>query len=799
MVRWSWRMFRLEWRQQLLVLSLVTVAVAIAVAASTMTLNAVASSQPDFGTADSMARITVTDAQPASASIAATRSRFGTVEVIGHRAARIPGVSQPLDVRSQDPAGHFARSTLALRSGRFPTGSDEVALSSPVAALLDAKAGDDVRLDRRTFQVVGVVENPTVLEDHFALVAPDEGRSAQTLTLLFDRTAPPSANAGAPANAPEPTASIPVIGRATDGPVGALVLVAVSLAMTLVGLIAAAGFVVVAQRRQRQLGLVAAIGAGPRHVRVAVIANGAIVGLIATAAGTAFGIVGWVVAAPAVEQAVGRRIDRFDLPWGIIAATAAVAVAMATIAAWWPAQRISRMPVMAALSGRPPRPAPVHRSVLVALGLLAVGMAATFGATGPHDHVRPLLLIVGVIAIAVGTVFVAPAAIRVAASPAGRLPIASRLALRDLARFQARAAAALAAITFVVGLSATTVAISGANRYRADEGNLSDRQVLVQIQRPSEVQGGDTTLTTDQVAALDAQAARLASHISGSKVFALDVAHRPGSDSAADPGLREPISEARRVGANSWNQMGFPPIATPELLEHYGIDPASIDPSTDLITHDTRNVVLLDVADRARPQTKVQQVDLPAYTSAPRAMITEGALARHGWVRARSGWLVESPHRLTTRQIAAARSAAASAGLAIETRSTQDDLAQIRTITTAAGTLLALGIVAMTVGLIRSESARDLRTLTATGASSRTRRAITGTTAGTLALLGVVLGAGGAYVALVAGYHRDLGALLPLPWVQLATIAAGLPLLAGAIGWLVAGREPEAHSRQTFD
>src|SRR5256885_11306977 len=41
---------------------------------------------------------------------------------------------------------------------------------------------------------------------------------------------------------------------------------------------------------------------------------------------------------------------------------------------------------------------------------------------------------------------------------------------------------------------------------------------------------------------------------------------------------------------------------------------------------------------------------------------------------------------------------------------------------TAAGILLALGVLAMTVGLIRSETASDLRTLTAAGASSTTRR-----------------------------------------------------------------------------
>ena len=56
----------------------------------------------------------------------------------------------------------------------------------------------------------------------------------------------------------------------------------------------------------------------------------------------------------------------------------------------------------------------------------------------------------------------------------------------------------------------------------------------------------------------------------------------------------------------------------------------------------------------------------------------------------------------------------------------------------------------MSVGLIRSETASDLRTLAATGASSSTRRTLTATTAGALALLGAVLGTVAAYIAAIA-------------------------------------------------
>jgi putative ABC transport system permease protein len=120
-------------------------------------------------------------------------------------------------------------------------------------------------------------------------------------------------------------------------------------------------------------------------------------------------------------------------------------------------------------------------------------------------------------------------------------------------------------------------------------------------------------------------------------------------------------------------------------------------------------------------------------------------------------------------------------------------------ITTGAGALLALAILAMTVGLIRTESARDLRTLTATGATSRIRRKLTATTAGALALLGALLGVLGAYVLLLALYSDDVGYLSGVPIAYLALAVIGVPIAATAAGWLVAGREPPAIARQVID
>jgi putative ABC transport system permease protein len=795
-VRWAWRLFRREWRQQLLLLTLMTVTVAAAVAGASMAVNASSFSQDEFGDANSSAQLEITTPEVTTSTLAGARARFGSVEIIGHRSVSLPGSVKPLDLRTQDPNGTFSRPLLALRKGRYPVAANEVALTRSVADLLGAQVGDRIALGDVEWTVVGQVENPNDLKDEFALTAPDDNAVVDSMTLLFDT------REFGPRSGPPPTSdtnsefNLGVMTRGSNGPVAVLVLIAATVAMALVGLVAASGFVVVAQRRQRQLGLLSAIGATEHHLRLMMLANGAFVGAVAAVVGTVLGVVGRVLATSAVENAANHRLDRFDLPWSLIVECGLLAIAMATAAAWWPARGLSRMPVMAALSARPTRPRPVHRSLAVALVLLGLGVGGIAAAHPTGSTVRPVVLVFGMLGAVIGVVFAAPAAIRALAAPAALLPFAARLALRDLVRYQARSAAALAAITLGLGISISVVGIAQANEYRADDGNLSPRQLVIRV--------GDVRTATDpklsdaERAALDTHAATVAATL-GKPTYTLDVARNP-----TDTSIREPVTEAVQTDPQSFRFETYPFIATPELLAHYGIDPATISADTDLLTVRTDVVRLLDFSarpDRSAPDvvTRVQVVDLPTYSSAPTALIPEAALRRHGWVTARAGWLIEMDKPLTTAQIAAARSAAADVGLAIETRSAQDSLATLRTVATTSGALLALAIVAMTIGLIRSEAAADLRTLTATGAASVTRRTLTACTAGALAVLGIVLGTVGAYAALVAGFHSQLYKLTPLPFAQLLPLAIGLPLVAMLAGWLLAGREPRTFSRQALD
>jgi putative ABC transport system permease protein len=237
-------------------------------------------------------------------------------------------------------------------------------------------------------------------------------------------------------------------------------------------------------------------------------------------------------------------------------------------------------------------------------------------------------------------------------------------------------------------------------------------------------------------------------------------------------------------------------VATPELLRYYGLGPAAIGPGTEVLTpHRADDLSFFGGGDETRA-AKTAPLRRPAYQSLPDGLLTPEALRRHGLTAVRVGWLIETDRSLTTAQLAAARDLALDNGLVVESRDTGPPRAQIRGAATAAGGVLALGVLAMTVGLIRGEGRRDLRILTATGATRRIRRTLAATTALGLAVLGAILGVAVAYLAAAAILDEDIGLLKRVPVIELAVILVGVPLVAAAAGWLLSGREPRSLTRE---
>jgi putative ABC transport system permease protein len=804
LLRWAWRLFRHEWRQQLLVLALLTAAVAAMTAFVSVSYHVAPPREATFGTADQRIRLEGLERRKLDADLAAARAWFGTIEVIAHRAAAIPGSVDTVDIRAQDPRGRYGAAMLRLLAGRYPTGAGEVAVTDEVAKTFGLHLGDRFDRDGHDRTVVGLVENPTDLLDEFALVAPGQAGQPDSVTLLLDASSgkvdgfrlsdgrrPPMVQ----------TRQLEQANRQLDA-VGVLVVATVGL--LLVCLVAAAGFVVVAQRRLRQFGMLAAVGATERHLRLVMVANGALVGATAALVGTTLGVLGWLAVAPRLETVAAHRIDRLDVPWWAIGTGMLLAVGSATAAAWWPARSVARIPVVRALSARPPQPNPAHRSAALA-GLLAVLGVVCLALA---DQKRVPLVIAGAAATALGMLLIGPLAIRALAAAGRRSPIGTRLALGDLARYQARSGAALAAISLALGI-AVTITVSATVATDTDqEGNLAANQLLFRL--GDEQTTGLPVRGAAQLRRLAARVDRYAATLDQATVTALQVAVDPALP--VEPGERggaggrpvvfmgkvERDARGRALSLSSERQVVLY-LATPAMLQRYGIRPGTVGADTDLLTArtDLQGFEFLNAAKGQGLHPTIQTLaGLPGYTSLPTTLITPQAVRRLGWEPAAAGWLVQARQPLTDEQVAAARDLAAGTGITSETRDQQRSLAQLRTGATATGMLLALGILAMTVGLIRSETAGDLRTLTATGATSRTRRTLTAATSGALALLGAVLGTLGAYAALIAWHVDELDTLRRVPLGYLAVVIVGLPLAATVAGWLLAGRQPSSLARQ---
>jgi putative ABC transport system permease protein len=550
------------------------------------------------------------------------------------------------------------------------------------------------------------------------------------------------------------------------------------------------------------------------------VAGGLVVGVTAALAGAVLGFAAWLAYVPALQRATGHVVEATNVPWWAFAIGIVFAIATSMLASRRPAKAMAAVPVVAALSGRPAPPKAVHRSVLPGVIVFAGGVAClafTGGWAGVGGGSHALLLLAGLVAVIAGILLLAPPFVSVLAAGAGpRLPVAIRIALRDLVRYRARSGAALAAITFAVFLAMViclVASIQFGNPLNWFGSNLSGSQLIVHTQQ--QPGGGQVNqLGGAQLASLGGRVNSYAAGLHAQSVLPLEAS---GVD----------LYQAGTQGPHD-HFNGDVYVATPQLLATYGIRASQIRPGTDILTVRSGLAGLPHLeltwvtchglcqsgpgpgSSGGKPCTLsndclahplVQTVSsLPGGTSAPNTLITEYAMSKYHLQPSLNGWLIQAPAPLTATQIGAARHLALAYEVAAETESDGPSLGEFAGGATALGILIALGVLAASVGLIRSETARDLRTLTANGASAATRRMITAATAAALGLLGAILGMAGAVIAVLAWARGSLSAVFGnVPLTDVLILLIGLPLLAAAGGWLLAGREPPLIARQPIE
>jgi putative ABC transport system permease protein len=850
-VRWGWRLLRREWRQQLLILAMITVAVAATFVGSAVATNTPPPPGAGFGTATDMATFPSLSAH-VTAEIAALSHRFGRVDVIENEAFSVPGSVTTYSLRAQNPHGPFGQPMLTLVSGHYPSGTGQVALTSGVASDLHVSVGGTWRAGGSARRVVGIVANPQNLLDQFALVAPGQVSAPTLVTVLFNAPGTNPHSLGPNVVSRTSAANTNVFNPVT------ISLAATTLGMLLIALVSVGGFTVLAQRRLRSIGMLGAQGATGTNVGLVVSANGFATGVAGAVAGFALGLAAWLAYRPLAEVSAHHVIGPFQLPWIVIFVSMALAALAAYLAAARPARAIARVPIVAALAGRPPTPRQARRWAaptgvgLLVLAFFLIGLASeqatsTAAETGNKSTLF-LALIVGLIVLCIGVVLLAPTCLALLARAARRSPIVVRLALRDLARYRARSGAALGAISLSV-LIAVIICVVAAARFGSALDyvgpNLASNQLVVyplgsnaqfggppgthkgthsQNKRPGRLHGqakppaGASVFFQygTEAGAFQVTAARLAAMTAAARGIAASL----GSHDIVKLETTDSILQRAAPGRNWYGNVY---VATPQLLRAYRITAAHVSPDADILTMRpglsslTRMQLLYGAGKFGAPGSnspcppsdclanpKIQEVSsLPSGTSAPNTVITERAVRHFHLTISTAGWLIQTPASLTAAQITAAQHAAATAGLAVEKRNSIPTLAEIIDAATVFGILLALGILAMTVGLLRSETASDQRMLAATGAGSTARRAISAVTAGALALVGAVVGTAGGYIAAIGFFRTSqldtLSSLTSIPVANLLVILVGMPLVAVIGGWLLAGREPVAIGRRPLE
>jgi len=815
-MRWAWRLFRREWRQQLLVLALIVVAVGAVVVGSAVATNTPPAANAGFGTAGDLATFPAPDPH-LNAQIAALQHRFGRVDVIENQALTVPGSIQSYDLRAQNPNGPFGQPMLSLLSGHYPTAANQVALTPALATDFGVTIGDLWHEGGTTRRVVGLVQNPQSLLDEFALVIPGQVTNPTQTTVLFNAPGIRPSTIGPNVETPQSVTASNPLNPTT------IVLALATVGMLLIALVSVGGFTVLAQRRLRALGMLGALGATDRNVRLVVRANGVVVGVVGAVLGAVIGLAAWLAYRPSVEASAHHDIAPFALPWVVIGPAMALAVVAVYFAAARPARAVTRLSIVAALSGRPAPPKQVHRSAIPGVVFAVLGALALWYSGKQNSGGGALELVGGLIALIIAVILLSPLCLAGLARLARSTPIAARLALRDLGRYRARSGSALSAISLGV-MIAVLVCVLTAGRF----GNVLDyagpnvtsSQLIVYAAGyhggPGNGNGGPAPSMAVQTATANRIGAALGSH----QVIALE---------ASSATLQHAAS------GRSWSGQVY--VATPQLLAAFGIKASQLNPDADILSMrpglsgiSKMQLVYGNYFNQnggpggggpsggpgggqqtypcppgsclANPV--IEEVGaLPSGTSAPNTVITEYALHKLGLHTGLNGWIILLPHPLTASQITSARLTAAAEGMTIETRNSIPASSEIVNWATVFGIVLALGILGMSVGLIRSETASDLRTLTATGAGGTTRRTLVAVTAGALGFTGAVLGTVAAYVAAIAysfDNHLDgLGELKVIPVTNLLIILIGMPLVAAAVGWLVAGREPPAISRQPVE
>lgn len=726
----------------------------------------------------------------ASPGVTTVRSTIAPVSANGFRLV--------VELDRVDVGSPLTAGITTLERGRAPSGPDQVAVSPRLADLLGVSIGGQVTVSGAQRTVTAVVRDPQELNGNIVYAAP-EGLNGPHQPLLLATTSRPvtwpevqQLNAlgfvvtsrevvehpppGVPSySGPNYTVTKDRVGVAT---------VAVGLAVLEVVLLAGAAFAVGARRQRRDLALVAAAGGDARHVRQIVLAGGLVLGIAGGLIGTAAGIGVGRLALGVVARQVNRTPGHFDLRPLELLAVLLIGVVTGVIASVLPARAAANDDVVSALTGRRGVTSTVRR--VPALGLLMIAAGIVIAAEAARTfHFRWILT--GAVLSELGFVVCAPTVVALAGRLAQRLPLAPRLALRDASRHRGRSGPAVAAIMAAIAgsIAVSSYFVSTEHRDRADylpsarigqpvldagdDASNTARQAAAAVAvvrrdlQPSRIVAVPTVRCIEETGHCDSIYATGVTGTSSGAIAIGDAALLRSLTGSVDSGAERALAAGQAVFFSTEqpqllregrNRSGDRPIkGLGSYLDDVGSRGAAVagivSPATAASLHLRQSTGTYIVLTAATPSAaQVDRIDdqLPLKT----ALIVDRGYQAGGY----------------------------SIGLVV---------------LALAAALVTLAATAVSVGLSMAESKPDLITLSAVGGRPRTRRLLVANQAGTVALLGALLGVVAGVIPAWAILRADHGVPFVLPWATILVTVVGVPLLA------MVGTAVFAGSRLTLD
>ena len=716
-----------------------------------------------------------------------------------------------------------------IAEGRVAEATDEVVVNAALAERGGFGVGDPLEVHNGpTLTVVGIGENTSYRGFPIA-VAPHgtfDLRETGSRTWLVDAGGDVTWDDVRALNAvgvlvlsravlldPPPNSAIdPEVGYSsgTDDAVLAVIALVVVMALLEVVLLAGPAFAVIARRMQRSLALMAASGATPPQARRVVLASGLVLGAAGAALGVGLGLlVGWL-SLPIVQRFTDGYLGPYDVPWLHVLGIAGFGLLSALLAAVVPAWLASRQDVVSVLAGRRGDSKPSLRSPLLGALLLGGGIAlSAYGARPSAMGVGEYWIAAAAIVAVLGMILLVPVVVVGLAKLARGLPLPMRYAVRDAARHRTRTVPAVAAVAATVagvvalgianasdaaeneatyfpnlplGQASLTsgVAITDWDGYRGLAERFVPDATITQIEGAPSFGRRWTEVRFDVDGLEDGSLLSMSGSFLGTSV---PVAEADG----AVPSYVEGLSDEERAAGQEVLRAGGAVVFTDQG-----------------VSAEEATVVARRYGPRGRPEplgragVPVVMVSVTTPQAGFQGVLSREAAAAVGVTPVTTGLLIsgvdisESQEKDVKEALAAV---SPDHGFYVERGYQADDETLIVLLVLGAlGGVLMLGGTLTATFLSLSDARPDLATLSAVGASPRTRRAVAASYAVVVGVVGATLGAAVGFIPGVAisfpltgrGYVQGIDPTLPshfldIPWLLIGTLVVALPLVTALL------------------